>query len=161
MVRVNTTDGDGGSGIGTGFLLSPTVVATIDHVVNDEGIGATSLSVAGSNGQTVSATVIGTAPDSDLALVTPAVGTQVAALGFPNGGPLSFGEGVIQDMGQPVTFDLNGGMPLPNLMQTDIGAEPGDTGGPVVTLGGQVVGLMDNLTPSSSPPATYAVESSR
>jgi hypothetical protein len=177
VVRVNTTDCNRTSGIGTGFLLSPTVVATVDHVANDAGIGATTLSVAGSNDQTVSATVIGTAPNSDLALLqlssallghiftvtpsVPAIGTQVASLGFPNGGPLSFGEGTVQDLGQTQTIDLSGtALSLPNLMQTDIPAEPGDSGGPVVTLTGQVVGLIDDGTPSVSPPATYAVESS-
>jgi hypothetical protein len=177
VVRVNSTDCNGTSAMGTGFLLSPTVVATVNHVVDDEGVGATSLSVAGSNGQTVSATVIGTAPNSDLALLklssalpgyiftvtpsVPAIGAQVASLGFPNGGPLSFGEGTIQDLGQTETVNLDGtGASFSNLMQTDAASEPGDSGGPVVTLSGQVVGLTDALTTSASPPATYAVESS-
>lgn len=177
VVRVNTTDCNGNSGVGTGFLLSPTVVATVNHVVDDAGVGATSLSVAASNGQTVSATVIGSAPNADLALLklssalpghvfavtpsVPAIGAQVAALGFPNGGPLSFGEGTIQDLGQTETVNLTAtGTSVANLMQTDIAVEPGDSGGPVVTLAGQVVGLTDALTASSSPPTTYAVESS-
>lgn len=146
VVRVNTTDCNGNSGVGTGFLLSPTVVATVNHVVDDAGVGATSLSVAASNGQTVSATVVGSAPNADLALLklssalpghvftvtpsVPAIGAQVAALGFPNGGPLSFGEGTIQDLGQTETVNLTAtGVSVANLMQTDIAVELGDSGG--------------------------------
>ena len=93
-MRIETV-GCSDSGIGTGFLLSPTEVITVAHVVDQSVV--VSLKDAG---QRTTGTVVGIDRTRDLALVhadsplagyhftladsLPAVGDDVAAIGFPS-----------------------------------------------------------------------------
>jgi S1-C subfamily serine protease len=113
--------------IGTGFLLSPRLVATVEHVAD----GATSIELKRSGEFIGSATVIGADAPRDLALVrtntpihgyafhingrAPRLGEEVVALGFPLGLPLSATRGVVSGSDRTVPIE---GMKRRGLVQT-------------------------------------------
>lgn len=150
VVRIETL-GCGQSGIGTGFLLSATIVATVDHVVADSTVISL---IAGD--QRTTGTVIGSDPARDLALVranrplaghhftlataTPGVGTPVAAIGFPIGDPITFTVGGISGLDRNIPVDDKH---LTGLIETDTAINPGNSGGPLLTADGTVVGIVE------------------
>ena len=150
VVRIETV-GCTDSGIGTGFLLSPRRVLTVAHVVDQSVV----VSLIDGN-QRTTGTVIGFDRTRDLALVRadrplsgyrfrlaaspPAVGDEVAAIGFPIGDPITFTRGTISglDRREPVGGTLRTG-----LIETDAAINPGNSGGPLIGRSGAVVGLVD------------------
>lgn len=166
VVRIETVSCDG-QGVGTGFLLSPTLVATVHHVVDQSS--AISLVIGN---QRTSGTVIGTDAKRDLALVraekpltghvftlsnqTPDVGFQVAAIGFPIGDPITLTQGVISALDRTIKID---NAERTGLIQTDAAVNPGNSGGPLLTATGDVVGLVDALNTKANGMA-YAVPAS-
>jgi S1-C subfamily serine protease len=166
VVRIETVSCDG-QGVGTGFLLSPTLVATVNHVVDQSS--AISLVVAG---QRTSGTVVGTDSSRDLALVradkplnghlftlsstAPDVGSRVAAIGFPIGDPITLTQGGISGLDRTITID---GADRSGLIETDAAVNPGNSGGPLLTVSGDVVGLVDALNTEANGIA-YAVPAS-
>jgi serine protease Do len=150
VVRIETV-GCNAQGVGTGFLLSPTLVATVHHVIADSEVISL---IAGS--QRTTGTVIGSDPSTDLALVRasrpltghnfqladvdPAVGSGVAAIGFPIGDPITLTVGHISGLERNITV---GGNSLTGLIETDTPINPGNSGGPLMTLDGKVGGLVD------------------
>ncbi|GAB3347453.1 hypothetical protein GCM10027300_08500 [Modestobacter lapidis] len=152
VVRIETVSCDG-DGVGTGFLLSPTLVATVEHVVSEAAV--ISLAVGE---QRTTGVVIGSDPARDLALVQterpltghlftlatrePEVGTPVAAIGFPLRQPITMTQGGISGLDRTISVD---GRERPGLIQTDTPVNPGNSGGPLLTASGDVVGLVDAL----------------
>jgi S1-C subfamily serine protease len=151
VVRVDVT-GCGQAGVGTGFLVGPNLVATAAHVV--EGSAQVTLL----SGQTTSlGEVVGLDTISDVALVramspldgyefhlgghSPAVGTPVAAIGFPEGQPLALTEGAVSAVNRSVQSP--DGVTRSGLIQTDAALNPGNSGGPLVTPDGTVVGIVE------------------
>jgi S1-C subfamily serine protease len=152
IVRIDTTTCDA-SEVGTGFLIGPRLVATVEHVVD----GAVSITLK-QNGKTVAVgTVIGEDPTRDVALVrtssaihgrvlhlaarAPRLGESVAALGFPFGLPLTVTQGAVSGLGRTIPID---GVERDSLVQTDAPINPGNSGGPLISLDtGEVVGLVD------------------
>ena len=150
VVRIETTACNGG-GVGSGFLVAPNLVASVAHVVN----GAVSI-VIRANGITTTGTVIGIDTAADLALVQtptpltghvfaldtsqPEVGTDVGAIGYPMAGPESLSKGSVSGLGR--TIDVNN-RSLGGLIQTDAAVNPGNSGGPLLSVDGTVVGLVD------------------
>lgn len=150
VVRIETV-GCGESGIGTGFLLSSTVVATVNHVIADSTVISL---IAG--GQRTTGTVIGSDPATDLALVRatrplaghhfalattpPNVGSPVAAIGFPIGDPITFTVGGISGLERNISVE---GQHLTGLIETDTAINPGNSGGPLLTADGTVVGVVE------------------
>jgi S1-C subfamily serine protease len=163
VVRIETVS-CGGQGVGTGFLLSSTLVATVNHVVDQSS--AISLVVGG---QRTSGTVIGTDAKRDLALVradkpltghvfsladkAPEIGSRVAAIGFPIGDPITLTQGGISGLDRTITID---DAQRTGLIETDAPVNPGNSGGPLLTSSGDVVGLVDALNTSANGIA-YAV----
>jgi S1-C subfamily serine protease len=151
VVRINV-DGCDGGGTGTGFLIGPMLVATVAHVVD----GASSITLTRNGDYLTSATVVGSDSARDLALLRtaepisgyrftlasrpPRIGEQVAALGFPLGLPLTFTRGSISGLDR--TEDIEG-TTRHSLVQTDTALNPGNSGGPLMTQNGVVVGLVD------------------
>ena len=138
---------------GTGFLISPRLVATVEHVVD----GATSIKLIRSGKTLAFGTVIGDDPERDVALVqaskplsgykftfantAPALGDSVAALGFPLGLPLSVSPGAVSGTSRTIPID---GIDRRELIQTDAPVNPGNSGGPLLSMDtGQVDGLID------------------
>jgi S1-C subfamily serine protease len=150
VVRIETV-GCSQSGVGTGFLLSPTLVATVNHVVADSAV--VSLIVGN---QRTTGTVIGTDQSADIALVRadrplagyhfqlattpPAIGSRVAAIGFPIADPITLTVGDVSGLDRNITVEGNS---LTGLIETDTPINPGNSGGPLLTLDGAVAGLVD------------------
>jgi 2-alkenal reductase len=143
----------GGTSSGSGVIISESgYVITNNHVIED----AESLTVILANGDERPARVVGTDPFSDLAVLKvdgelPAVaelgnsdalkpGETVIAIGSPLGDfKNTVTTGVISATGR--SLDSGNGYLLENLLQTDAAINQGNSGGPLVNLAGQVVGI--------------------
>jgi serine protease Do len=138
---------------GTGFLLGPRLVATVEHVVD----GAVAIRLIRSGRQLGAATVIGSDPSRDLALLrtsrpihgydfslegrAPGLGEDVAVLGFPLGVPLSVSRGLVSGSDRTIPIE---GINRRKLVQTDAAVNHGNSGGPLISLeSGKVIGLVD------------------
>jgi Trypsin-like peptidase domain len=146
LFRTGTTEG-------SGFLMDANGdVVTNAHVVNH----ATQVSVIDSNGQSHQATVIGLDPSIDLAEIRvadlatvsplvaakhlPGVGADILVIGNPYGQlPNTVTKGIVSGVGRDETV---GGTHYFNLLQIDAVVNPGNSGGPVVDLSGQVIGVL-------------------
>jgi S1-C subfamily serine protease len=144
---------------GSGFVYSYSgrnIVITNNHVVED----TTDLSVTFQNGKGYSATVLGTDPYADLAVVSvndaPAsefkplqiassstlrVGEQVIAIGNPYGLVGSLTTGVISALGRTIVEDSALGFSIANIIQTSTPINPGNSGGPMLNAAGEVIGV--------------------
>jgi 2-alkenal reductase len=143
----------GGTSSGSGVIISESgYVITNNHVIED----TESLTVVLANGDERPARVVGTDPFSDLAVLKvdgelPAVaelgnsdalkpGETVIAIGSPLGDfKNTVTTGVISATGR--SLDSGNGYLLENLLQTDAAINQGNSGGPLVNLAGQVVGI--------------------
>ena len=155
-----------GSIQGSGFVYAFSgrmVVITNNHVVTD----TTGLSVTFSNGNGYSATVLGTDPYSDLAVVSvdaPAtefkpveivssstlrVGEPVIAIGNPYGLVGSLTTGVVSALGRTIVEDIAGGYAVANIIQTSTPINPGNSGGPLLNAVGKVVGITTAIVSDS------------
>lgn len=138
-------------GIGSGFIISPDgYVLTNAHVVAD----ASDVTVRLTDRREFRAKVIGADKRSDVALIKiPAVGLPVVHFGDPSrirpgqwaiaiGSPFGFDNsvtaGVISAVGRPLPDD-NGS--FVTFIQTDAAVNPGNSGGPLFNIEGQVVGI--------------------
>ncbi|HUY23249.1 MAG TPA: trypsin-like peptidase domain-containing protein [Acidimicrobiales bacterium] len=162
VVDITTKLGfEGGEAAGTGMVLTSSgEVLTNNHVV----AGATSISVTDvGNGQTYTATVVGTDRSDDIAVLrlvgasglktvsigkssAVAVGDAVTAIGNAGGvgGTPSVAGGSVTALDQAITAsDQSDGSTeqLTGLIQTNAALQPGDSGGPLVDSQGQVVGI--------------------
>jgi S1-C subfamily serine protease len=164
-------DGEGGPdeqvehGVGTGVvIIDKGVILTNLHVVS----GADSIKVTFSDGLESVATVTGAQPENDLAVLQAqkipddmiaatmrstsdlAPGDKVLAVGFPFGiGPSASG-GIVSGL-KRVFRSPEGKQEMTNLIQFDAAANPGNSGGPLVTMDGEVVGIVTailNPTPA-------------
>ena len=140
-------------GIGSGFVIDDHHLVTNDHVVMD----AEEVDVQFSDQRWRSATVDGTDPFSDLAVLgvedvpddatplafvdeQPAVGTEVVALGNPLGLDASISRGIVSGVNRSLPSPA--GFSIPAAIQTDAAVNPGNSGGPLVNLDGDVVGVV-------------------
>jgi putative serine protease PepD len=163
-IQVNLAQGSGeGSGV---ILTADGDVLTNNHVV----AGSTgTITVTLADGSEHPATVVGTSPSYDLAVIkiqgvsglTPAtlgqsanlqVGQQVVAIGSPQGLTGTVTNGIVSAFNRTVTVQSeSGGAPVVyNGMQTDAPINPGNSGGPLVNLDGQVVGINSAIATASS-----------
>lgn len=149
-----------GTAVGSGIVLSPDgYVLTNNHVVAGAGNGS-SIQVTTADGKTYPATVTGTSPSYDLAVIklknasglTPAalgdsgalqVGEQVVAVGSPENLSNTVTSGIISALSRTVTAGDESGSAVTvyNGLQTDTPINPGNSGGPLVNLAGQVVAV--------------------
>ncbi|MEC7946641.1 MAG: trypsin-like peptidase domain-containing protein [Myxococcota bacterium] len=138
------------SGEGSGFIISPDgLVLTNNHVVE----GADRVTVRLDDERSFEASVLGTDPRTDVALVQlegasdlPSavlgssealeVGDWVVAIGNPFGLDHSVSAGILSGKGR----DLGAG-PYDAFLQTDASINPGNSGGPLFNLKGEVVGI--------------------
>ena len=144
--------GRGGSQ-GSGFAFDDGRLLTNQHVVEDAG----AVDVQFADGTWSRADVLGTDVYSDLAVLAPtdvpsatrplplverqpAIGTEVVAIGSPFGLEESLSAGVVSGVDR--TIATRGGFTIPDAVQTDAAVNPGNSGGPLVTLGGEVVGVI-------------------
>ncbi|MEO6605590.1 MAG: trypsin-like peptidase domain-containing protein, partial [Aeromicrobium sp.] len=171
VVQINVK-GKSDSGSGTGIIISSDgEILTNNHVVEVAGDSGT-LTVAFSDGTNTKATIIGTDPLTDLAVIkatgksglTPAtlgssadlkVGQEVVAIGSPFGLESTVTSGIISALNRPVTSssasaDNNDqGTTFP-AVQTDAAINPGNSGGPLVDLNGNVVAINSAIRSGAS-----------
>ena len=139
----------GGEAQGSGFLISADGYAvTNNHVVQE----ADEVSVKLANGTEYDATVIGTDPMTDLALIKikadkpfkfvkfsetePRVGDWVMAVGNPFGLGGSVTTGIVSARGRDI-----GSGPYDDFLQIDASINKGNSGGPAFNLDGEVIGI--------------------
>ncbi|HSD83806.1 MAG TPA: trypsin-like peptidase domain-containing protein [Anaerolineae bacterium] len=138
---------------GSGVIISPQgYIVTNNHVVN----GYETLEVIFADGTTVPAKMVGTDSFTDLAVIkvdgsVPAVaelgdsthlqiGEAVIAIGSPLGDfKNTVTAGVISAVGR--TLGINEGASYEKMIQTDAAINEGNSGGPLVNLSGQVIGI--------------------
>jgi S1-C subfamily serine protease len=159
-------DGDGSSGVGSGFVVSGDgEIATNAHVVT-QGEGSAiqrsrEVYVEFADGNQVRAEIVGHDPNADVALlkVDPKglrlrplpfgssarveVGTAVAAIGSPFGEKQSLSVGVVSAIDRSIEslteFQISGAI------QTDAAINPGNSGGPLVDGTGHVIGINQQI----------------
>ena len=155
VVNVRTKSFGGGAGDGSGVVLDRAgIIVTNNHVVE----GTTSVTVVFNDDRhkrPLPGTVIGTAPDRDLAVIHVAatdliplrlarssslrLGDAVFAVGFPLGlGGPSVTSGIVSGLNR--TIDVTNGK-LTGLLQTDAAINPGNSGGALVDRLGRLVGI--------------------
>ena len=152
----NSPSSRGGYGIGTGVVIvDKGIILTNLHVV----ASAERVQVEFIDGLVSDATVIGTRPEHDLAVLQAktipddlvaatlrstadlAVGDEVVAVGYPFGIGPSASSGIVSGLRREYQSP-EGKRLLTNLIQFDAAANPGNSGGPLVTAGGEVVGIV-------------------
>ena len=141
-------------GAGSGFIIrSDGYILTNEHVVRD----AQTLKVTLYGGKKYDGRVVGTDPQTDLAVVKineknlPAVemgdsntlepGQWVVAIGNPYGFHDTVTAGIISALGRSLEDPNRSG----NLIQTDAAINPGNSGGPLVDLNGKVIGINEAI----------------
>lgn len=154
------------SGTGSGFMWDKKGhIITNYHVIQK----ADKATVTFSDRSTYEATLIGVAPDKDLAvlkvdapkeLLKPLrradsdnllVGQSVYAIGNPFGLDYTLTTGVISALGREITSVS--GLPIKDAIQTDAAINPGNSGGPLLDSSGRLIGVNTSIY---SPSGAYA-----
>jgi S1-C subfamily serine protease len=145
---------DDGVATGSGFAIGDRRVVTNHHVVADaEEV------IVRSRGRRVRATVVGSDPSTDLALlrVRPRQARSVEALPLGDSGEVRPGDAAVV-IGNPLglartltagvvsatdrRIDAPDGFPIRDAIQTDAAVNPGNSGGPVLDARGRVIGVI-------------------
>jgi S1-C subfamily serine protease len=144
-----------GRGQGTGFVVDGTHLVTNEHVVRG---GETVLARFG-DGRYRETEVVGTDAYADLAVVRPRelpdgaaglewtpgeppIGAEVLAIGTPFGFEGSVSAGIVSGLNRSIPGP--GGFAIPDAIQTDAAVNPGNSGGPLVTMEGRVAGVINS-----------------
>jgi putative serine protease PepD len=162
IVRITTgTQTDGPVARGTQGLGSGIVLDTDGHILTNYHVvrGFGSVTVTFADGAVVQADVVGTDPGDDVAMIKtsgadaadlkPAtlgdssavkIGMVVAAIGNPFGLDGSFTTGVISGLDRTLSSSSDG-RPIRGLLQTDAAVNPGNSGGALMNLKGEIIGI--------------------
>jgi putative serine protease PepD len=150
----------GGEGAGVVYDTKGDIL-TDEHVV----AGATSVKVNFQDGRSVGATVLGTDPSTDVAVIhvnLPAphlhpipfansaaaqVGDPVVAMGSPFQLPETTTAGIVSAVGR--SMQAPNGYTITGAIQTDAAINPGNSGGPLIDANAQVLGLVDQIQSNS------------
>ena len=141
-------------GSGTGFIWDESgLIVTNFHVVQ----GANKITIKLQSNKSYQATVIGSAPEKDIALLridapnedlqplplgdstSLAVGRKVLAIGNPFALDTTLTVGVVSALGREIKSIAN--RTIKNVIQTDAAINPGNSGGPLLNSNGELVGV--------------------
>lgn len=157
-VAISGGFGQTGEGIASGFFFREGgYILTNNHVVQN----ASTITVTTSDGKDLRANVVGTDPDTDLAVIQVSdavapvadlgdssslqVGEAVVAVGSPAGLEQTVTRGIVSALHRNLpTFHPSNApntTPLLDVIQTDASINPGNSGGPLVDMSGNVVGV--------------------
>jgi S1-C subfamily serine protease len=161
---------------GSGFVynfMEQMVVITNYHMIQD----VLNITVTFINGNGYAATVLGSDPYADLAVLstnasqseykpleivsssTLEVGDPVIAVGGPYGLAGSMTTGIVSALGRTITAEMSGSYPIANVIQMSAPINPGNSGGPLLNYQGQVVGITTAIV-SDSQGLGFAIPSS-
>jgi serine protease Do len=162
VVQVNMSSGRT-QGTGTGVAIDEEGhILTNNHVVN----GANTIEVRFADGSTSEATIVGTDPANDLAVIqvsdpdaplSPATlgdsdsldpGDQVLAIGNPFSLEGTLTQGIVSALDRTYAAGAST-RPIRGMIQTDAAVNPGNSGGPLLNCTGEVIGinsLLENPT---------------
>lgn len=159
-IHVLSSDSMGSSSLGSGFVID-----TEGHIVTNYHVvqGASELEVDFPSGYKTRAEILGTDPDSDIAVLkvdVPAeelapislgdsdqlmVGQTVVAIGNPHGLYGTMTVGIISSLGRTMQslHEAPGGayFTAGGIIQTDAAINPGNSGGPLLNLDGEIIGV--------------------
>nr|WP_049922158.1 trypsin-like peptidase domain-containing protein [Halopiger djelfimassiliensis] len=153
LVNVFGVDDEIPGGIGSGFVIEDGYVVTNNHVVRD----AAEVELQFRNERWRTGSVVGTDIHSDLAVLrvdslpdavtglsfddaAPTIGQEVLALGNPLGFDASISQGIVSGVNRSLPSPT--GFSIPAAIQTDAPVNPGNSGGPLITLDGDVLGVV-------------------
>ena len=148
--RIERLGGSGGHG--SGFAISPDgLIITNNHVVDD----AKGVRITTPDGFVTEGRVLGRDPDTDIALIrandgigawarlgdskTLKRGHIAIAIGNPLGFEWTVTAGIISALGR--SMRASNGRLIDDVIQTDAALNPGNSGGPLVSSSGEVVGV--------------------
>jgi Do/DeqQ family serine protease len=155
------------SASGSGAIISEDgYIVTNNHVID----GADEITVTLNNKKTFKAKLVGADPSSDLAVIKieakglpflmygnsdeVRIGQWVLAVGYPLNLETTVTAGIVSAKGR--TLDINrrqSASPIESFIQTDAAVNPGNSGGPLITLDGKLVGINSAI---ASPTGSFA-----
>lgn len=154
---------------GSGVIISSDgYIVTNNHVVN----GATEITVTMNNRKNYSAKVIGTDPNTDLALIKidgknlPVIaignsddvklGQWVLAIGYPLNLDVTVTQGIVSAKSRSLGINVNASAPVESFIQTDAAVNPGSSGGALVNLNGELIAINSAIASPTGAFAGYA-----
>lgn len=168
VVSISVTSSEG-SGTGSGSIYRSSAngsfIITNNHVI-ESAVTTGSIKVEFTNGDQVTATIIGRDPMYDIAVLSiktgnlPTiaigdsskvyVGDPVLAIGSPLGLASTVTSGIISALNRPVTAGPAGSESYVNAIQTDAAINPGNSGGALVDAQGRIIGVNSAIATLSS-----------
>ena len=148
------------TGLGTGVIVNASgAILTALHVVDD----AARIRLGFVDGTRSGGRIVSADPANDIAVLMPdrppgtivpavlggagQIGDETYAVGHPLGFVGSLSSGVISGLER--TIEASGGRKLRGLIQFDAAVNPGNSGGPLLNRGGQVIGIVTSLADPS------------
>ena len=154
---------------GSGVIISADgYIVTNNHVVN----GATDISVTLNNRRNYKAKVIGTDPNTDLALIKidgkdlpvmnignsdeVKLGQWVMAIGYPLNLDVTVTQGIVSAKSRNIGINTQAAAPVESFIQTDAAVNPGSSGGALVNTNGELVAINSAIASPTGSFAGYA-----
>lgn len=154
---------------GSGVIISSDgYIVTNNHVVN----GATDISVTLNNRRNYKAKVIGTDPNTDLALIKidgkdlpvmnignsdeVKLGQWVMAIGYPLNLDVTVTQGIVSAKSRNIGINTQAAAPVESFIQTDAAVNPGSSGGALVNTNGELVAINSAIASPTGSFAGYA-----
>lgn len=154
---------------GSGVVVSEDgYIVTNNHVVN----GATEITVTLNNRKNYAAKVIGTDPNTDLALIKidarnlpvmtignsdeVKLGQWVLAIGYPLNLDVTVTQGIVSAKSRNIGINTHASAPVESFIQTDAAVNPGSSGGALVNTNGELIAINSAIASPTGSFAGYA-----